>query len=333
MSHEVGVDRKLVFEWMTEAEQFRSVVANVPGIVYRSECREPWRMLFISDYVETFLGYRPGDFLGDTPKVTFADFLYPDDHDWITALLEDVLAKEPGYVIEYRLITADGTVSWVEEHARVIRDDDGSPLWLDGVIFNVARRKAAEDARDRAESELRRQALHDPLTGLPNRAVVLDRAEQLITNAEQPGMGFSVLFIDLDGFKQINDVLGHQAGDELLRLAGERLFGAVRATDTIGRVGGDEFLVILEGRATRKRAEDVAKRITTVISEPFLLAGHSAEPVSISASIGIVVDGGKSAEEILNDADIALYQAKAAGKGSHVIFSPEMRALRRRNKH
>jgi len=329
MNYDVEVDGKLISTWMREAEQFRSVVANVPGIVYRSECREPWRMFFISDYVESLLGYQPDDFLGEA-RVTFGELLYPPDHDRINALLEEALAGSPSYSIEYRLIKADGGVAWVEEHGRIIRDDDGSPLWLDGVIFDLSRRKAAEDARDRAEAELRHQALHDPLTGLPNRAVVLDRAKQLVTDGTRAGADISVLFIDLDDFKQVNDELGHQAGDAVLRQVADRLFGALRATDIIGRVGGDEFIVILEGGSLCARAEQVASRVREVLAEPFVLDDYPGMPVSVSASIGIVVGARATADELLNDADIALYQAKAAAKGGHVVFSPEMRSLRRR---
>jgi len=331
MTNDVHADGKLISTWMREAEQFRSVVANLPGIVYRSECREPWRMFFISDYVESLLGYPPTDFLGEA-KLTFGDLLYVDDRDRINALLEEVLLTESSYAIDYRLTKSDGKIAWVEEHGRVIREDDGSPLWLDGVIFDVSRRRVAEDARDRLEAELRHQALHDPLTGLPNRALVLDRVEQLISKAKQPGTGISMLFIDLDDFKHVNDELGHQAGDELLRRVGERLFGSVRATDTIGRVGGDEFIVILEGRSLSKRADDIAKRIKSVLEEPFVLDEFADTPLVVSASIGIVVGGDATARDMLNDADIALYQAKAIAKGSHVVFTPEMRELRQRSK-
>ena len=328
MDNSVRLDENVISTWMREAQQFRSVVANVPGIVYRSECREPWRMFFVSDYVESLLGYRPSVFLGDA-TVTFGDLLHPEDHDRITALIEEALEGSSSYSIEYRLKRADGGVAWVEEHGRVIRDDDGSPLWLDGVIFDVSRRKGAEDARDRAEAELRHQALHDPLTGLPNRALLLERATQLITGGGAPSRDVAVLFIDLDDFKRINDELGHRTGDELLRQVAERLFGAVRATDTIGRMGGDEFIVILEGSGVLERAHDIAHRVEAALAEPFVLEGCPDDPLRVSASIGMVLGGGTSADEILNDADIALYQAKAAGKGGHAVFAPGMRELRR----
>lgn len=321
------VDDSVVSMWMRDAELFRSVVANVPGIVYRSECREPWRMIYISDYVEALLGYRPADFLGDA-TVTFGDLLHPEDHDRITAALDDVLTGDSSYVIEYRLLKADGSVAWVEEHGSVIREDDGSPLWLDGVIFDVSRRKAAEEARDRAEAELRHQARHDPLTGLPNRTQVLERTKQLLASGDDASE-VAVLFIDLDDFKKINDDLGHRAGDELLQRVAERLFRTVRASDTIGRVGGDEFIVILEGPSVGKRATEIARRVKEVLDAPFLLDGHPRSPLTVSASIGTVVGGAGSADALLDDADVALYRAKAGGKGSHVVFRPEMRGGQR----
>jgi diguanylate cyclase (GGDEF)-like protein/PAS domain S-box-containing protein len=322
MSNDLGVEGELT--WMLDVEQFRSVVANVPGVVYRSECREPWRMVFISDYVESLLGYPPSEFLGDA-TVTFGDLLHPEDRDRINELLDDVLERQSSYSIDYRLIRADGSIAWVEEHGRVSREEDGSPLWLDGVIFDASRRKEAEDARDRAEAELRHQALHDPLTGLPNRALVLERAKELITGGEDPRPGVALLFIDLDNFKQVNDEFGHHAGDELLRQVAERLASAVRTSDIIGRVGGDEFIVILEGPSLGKRAEDIAQRVNEVLARPFALDEIPGVPLRVSATIGAAV-GGASAEEILRNADVALYQAKAASKGSHTVFTPGMKA-------
>jgi diguanylate cyclase (GGDEF)-like protein/PAS domain S-box-containing protein len=316
---------KRVSIWEREAEQFRSLVANVPGIVYRSECHEPWRMFFISDYVETLLGYRPRDFL-DGGSVTFGDLLHSDDRTRINAILDDVLeGAEPSYSIEYRLVKADGSVIWVQEHGRVIREGDGRPRWLDGVIFDVSQRKAVEEARDRADAELRHQARHDPLTGLPNRSVVLDLVKQVVSSDGMPRTDVAVLFIDLDHFKQVNDELGHQAGDELLQNVAERLFSTVRATDTIGRLGGDEFIVVLEGESVSDRAVDVATRVEQALAQPFVLHDHPDHPLSISASIGIALGGGLFADEILNDADIALYKAKEIARGSHTVFTPGMR--------
>ncbi len=323
MTDDVQVEAEPAASLMIEAEHFRSVVFNIPGIVYRSECREPWRMVFVSDYVESLLGFAPSLFLRE-PSMTFGDLLHPDDRNRINALLEEVLEHDASYCFEYRLFRADGGVVSVEEHGRIIRDDAGLPLWLDGVIFDVSRRKAAEDARDRAETELRHRALHDPLTGLPNRAHVLEQTEALVAKRPANDAEIAVLFIDLDDFKRINDEHGHHMGDELLRRVADRLFGAVRSSDTIGRLGGDEFIVVLEGPAVGGRAEETAWRLGEVLAEPFDLG--TAGRVHVSASIGIVISTGATAEQLLDDADLALYRAKAAGRGAHVVFTSEMRA-------
>jgi diguanylate cyclase (GGDEF)-like protein len=169
--------------------------------------------------------------------------------------------------------------------------------------------------------QIRHQALHDALTGLPNRALVLDRVEQMVARARRQFKIPSVLFIDLDGFKEINDTLGHSAGDQLLRAVAARLAAVLRRSETIGRLGGDEFVVLTEGDSNGPAPELVAERLLEVLREPFELPETT---VAVTASIGIAVGDRSWPGELLRDADIALYQAKAAGKNRHVVFAPEM---------
>jgi diguanylate cyclase (GGDEF)-like protein len=171
--------------------------------------------------------------------------------------------------------------------------------------------------------QIRHQALHDALTGLPNRALVLDRVEQMVSRARRRFGVPSVLFIDLDGFKEINDTLGHTAGDQLLRAVAARLEAVLRHSETIGRLGGDEFVVLTEGDTNGPAPELVAERLLDVLREPFEIAGLS---VKVTASIGIAVGDRSAPGELLRDADIALYRAKASGKNRHVVFAPEMHA-------
>ena len=304
--------------------QLRSVVADIPGIVYRSECREPWDMYFISDYVETLLGYPAKDFL-DNKTMTFGELLHYDDRDLMNQTIDDVLERGSSYSLEYRLIHADGGVRCVSEYGRVIRDPDGTPLWLDGVILDMTRQRVAEEARDRAEALLRHQALHDTLTGLPNRTLFLDRSEQMLLRCRRDSSTAAVLFIDLDDFKAINDSLGHHAGDELLRAVGNRFVNVSRAGDTVGRLGGDEFVVLTEDASPGRGPERLAERLRDVLSKPFHLDGYEEVALTISASIGIATGSRASAQELLRDADVALYRAKAMGKRCHVVFDPEMR--------
>ncbi len=171
--------------------------------------------------------------------------------------------------------------------------------------------------------QIRHQALHDALTGLPNRTLVLDRVEQMVSRARRHFNAPSVLFIDLDGFKEINDTLGHSAGDHLLRAVAARLEAVLRRSETIGRLGGDEFVVLTEGDSNGPAPELVAERLLDVLREPFELADTA---VAVTASIGIAVGDRSSPGELLRDADIALYQAKASGKNRYVVFAPEMHA-------
>jgi diguanylate cyclase (GGDEF)-like protein len=168
--------------------------------------------------------------------------------------------------------------------------------------------------------QIRHQALHDTLTGLPNRALILDRVEQMLARGRRTRAGGAVLFLDLDGFKEINDTLGHAAGDHLLRSVAARLSATLRGSDTIGRLGGDEFVVLVESE-NEAGAELVAERLLTALEQPFVVAGVT---VNVSASIGLAAGDRQSAGEMLRDADIALYEAKAAGKHRVVVFHPEM---------
>jgi len=177
---------------------------------------------------------------------------------------------------------------------------------------------------DERTGELRHQALHDSLTGLPNRALIVDRAEQMLARARREPLAIGVLFIDLDNFKDINDSFGHQRGDQLLQAVAERLATAVRPSDSVGRLGGDEFVVLVEGRSLDAGPDVVAQRVLEVLAEPFVLEGLEGVSLSVRASIGVAVGARPGADELLRDADVALYQAKQAGKSRYVLFHPEM---------
>lgn len=188
------------------------------------------------------------------------------------------------------------------------------------VVLGTSRRRAL-DLVDQRTGELRHLALHDALTNLPNRVLILDRATQMLARAERNHSVTTALFVDLDNFKDINDTLGHAAGDEFLRAVAERLKSALRKGDTIGRLGGDEFVVLAEDHAP-SNPELIANRIFAALDEPFRLG--SSTRYRIAASIGIATASSGSAADLLRDADIALYEAKASGKNRHVVFRSSM---------
>jgi diguanylate cyclase (GGDEF)-like protein len=170
--------------------------------------------------------------------------------------------------------------------------------------------------------ELRHQALHDALTGLPNRTLIMDRIEQLLVRNRRNRTTGAALYIDLDDFKNVNDTLGHEAGDRLLMAVSARLTSALRDADTIGRMGGDEFVVLIDG-ATSVAPELIAERLIDVMRQPFDLDDTSM-PLLVNTSIGIAIGDRDTGGDLLRDADVALYQAKAGGKNRYEIFYPEM---------
>ncbi len=176
----------------------------------------------------------------------------------------------------------------------------------------------------RLVDQIRFQAVHDALTRLPNRALILDRTEQMLARAQRTGVDVAALFIDLDGFKDVNDALGHGVGDQLLQAVSERLLLTMRGSDSVGRLGGDEFVVLVDGTSMASAPELVAERLIEILRAPFELPGVASGPLMLSASIGIATGTRASATELLRDADIALYEAKAAGKDCYIAFEPQM---------
>jgi diguanylate cyclase (GGDEF)-like protein len=177
----------------------------------------------------------------------------------------------------------------------------------------------------RLVDEIRYQAMHDSLTALPNRALILDRTEGMLARARRSHLPVSVLFIDLDGFKEVNDSFGHAVGDQLLRAVTARLSLALRVSEGIGRLGGDEFLVLVDGSTADSGPERVAERLLEVLREPFILEDVTTCPLTLTASIGIstAVAGETSVNDLLRDADLALYRAKTNGKDCYVVFEPD----------
>lgn len=191
-------------------------------------------------------------------------------------------------------------------------------------VLGTGRERARRQLVQRT-SQLHHQALHDALTGLPNRALVMDRIEQMLARDRRQATSGALLFLDLDDFKNVNDTLGHGAGDLLLIAVADRLSGTLRGADTIGRMGGDEFVVLLDGSSLDVAPELVAQRLLDVMRQPFEL-DNASPTLTVNVSIGIATGDRDSAEELLRDADIALYQAKAAGKNRYETFDPDMQS-------
>jgi len=197
-------------------------------------------------------------------------------------------------------------------------------LVLGALIFQLSsertRLKVLVDERTEA---LHFQATHDALTGLPNRALIVDRIDQLLVRNRRRGTRGAALYVDLDDFKKVNDSLGHAAGDRLLVMVADRMKGALREADTVGRMGGDEFVILIDGGDNEAAPDVVAQRVLDAMRAPFELS-RSLLPLFINLSIGIAVGDRPSGSEFLRDADVALYEAKSDGKNKYVFFNPEI---------
>ncbi len=218
--------------------------------------------------------------------------------------------------------------------ASIFNDASALRLLAGGIVLSVmlgTLLNMLASGRDRARrlvsektGELQHLAMHDALTGLPNRVLALDRAEQMLARARRTQLPISALYIDIDGFKHVNDSFGHATGDQFLKLVAERLASVVRESDTAARLAGDEFLVLLDGSTLDVAPELVAERLLEVLREPYDLRAQIGRQVSVSTSIGVAYGQRASAEELLADADVALYSAKTAGKNRYVVFESAM---------
>ena len=213
------------------------------------------------------------------------------------------------YTDERRFLRPDGSVVWAVFSDVLVRDEDGEPQYHFSQLQDITGRK-------QMEAMLAHHALHDSLTGLPNRALLSDRLVHALAGTRRRGTHIGVVFLDLDHFKVVNDSLGHSVGDELLILAVERIAGVIRPSDTLARFGGDEFVIVCDGAL--EETEVIAHRVLAAVTEPYVVAGHR---LTITASIGIVVaDEFATPDTLLRDSDAAMYVAKAHGRNRVEVF-------------
>ncbi len=260
-------------------------------------------------------GVEPLEFGGTLAALL--EVVHPDDRDPLAANLHLGIRTQTTVEGEYRVVLRDGEVRWVYARAAVERDGTGTVIGLRGIGQDITERV-------RAREELSRQALHDALTGLPNRALLLDRlARALQRKSDEPSFT-AVVFIDVDNFKMINDSLGHEVGDRLLCSIARRLEGAIRRDDTAARFGGDEFIILCDQLPTEDAAVEMAERILAALATPIPLDGASDTVINASAGIAIASGDDAVPEALLRDADAALYRAKEEGKNRYLVFDAAM---------
>jgi len=292
---------------------YQNLVEKMPAVSYVMNLEKEFSFTFVSPQIQVLTGWDPKDW------IDIEDFrlkcIHPEDvHEFVEALKRSIKNHEP-FHHEYRLIHRNGDVVWVEDFASPLLNGNNMVESYQGVILDITNRK-------KAEAELIYNAYHDVLTGLVNRAYLVERLNQILSRrhpfSEQPL--FSLLFMDLDRFKIINDSLGHRIGDQLLIEAAHRLQNNLFPTSTLARFGGDEFVILVEGEDPRRDAVQLADQILLDFQSPFLLDGKT---LFTTISLGLVIDNGEYTEpdEVLRDADIAMYRAKARGRACYEVFS------------
>ena len=242
--------------------------------------------------------------------------LHPDDRELFDATMRHAVKEGTDFQVDYRTLWADGSVHWVSNRGQVHRGPNGRAVRVIGVGMDITDRK-------HAEQRIAHMAHHDALTGLPNRVLLRDRIQQAIAHAHRAGTQLAVLFLDLDRFKTINDSLGHQLGDRLLQSVASRILVCVREGDTVARVGGDEFVIVIPGIGSQADAAAVGGKILEVLASAFHLHGHD---LHVNASIGISVypSDGTDAETLMRNADTAMYHAKDSGRANYQFFTQHM---------
>ncbi|MGH2835932.1 MAG: putative bifunctional diguanylate cyclase/phosphodiesterase, partial [Solirubrobacteraceae bacterium] len=253
----------------------------------------------------------------DSRPQRWFELVHPDDVLTLRAAIDAQLAGASEHLeIECRMRHADGSWLWVLCRGLAIRGSDGIATRMAGSIADVTQRRAAED-------RLRHDALHDPLTGLPNRALLIDRLEQVLQRSVRDATsGCAVMFLDLDRFKLVNDSFSHAVGDQLLIATAARLSEVLRPGDTIARLGGDEFTLLIDGATSSERASCSAQRICDALERPFQLANQR---LFVRASIGIALSQpAGTSSDLLRNADIAMYYAKQRGGGTYALYDELM---------
>lgn len=289
-------------------DRYRELMDNIPGVFFRCACDEHWTMQHMSSGVLELTGYSVEDIVGNN-NLSFASLIHPDDSEMVERKVLSAVEQRTSWNLEYRLKRKDGTYVWVSEQGVGVHCQSGELQFLDGFVADISERKSIENALKRSEERIREMAFYDSVTGLPNRNLILERiSSQLSRHTEQ----IAILYIDLDGFKSVNDQYGHYVGDRTLTVTGSRLLQIVPGADLVARIGGDEFMVLCNNNVSVDYCCKLAQDIINVLSQPITVDEYSLQ---IGASIGISFSGkdGECMNSLICAADRAMFRAKGAG--------------------
>ncbi len=290
-----------------------SILTSIQDVVW-SFSPDFLHLNYINPSAERIYGYAPEAFLLH-PQLWF-DIVFPDDRELLEDALHRLSAEQPYSDSEYRVVRRDGQLVWLHCRGQLVFDENGKSQRVDGISSDITQRKMAEQ-------QIQVLAYYDSVTMLPNRRLLHDRLAQAMHMATRSEKKVALLFMDLDNFKNINDSLGHHIGDMLLRGIAERLLQCVREEDTVARIGGDEFLVLLPDIEKGTQAVSVAEKILAATSRAFTLQDQQIH-TTISVGISVYPDDAQEPNELIQHADSALYQAKSHGRDNYQFFTQEL---------
>ena len=290
--------------------RYETAVAASGQVAYEWDLRTG--AIVWGDSLERVLGYSPRELAGGL--VQLLEMVHPEDRSQAAAIRKQAEDTGAPFGLEFRIRHKLGHYLWVQERGVHVGADDSHRTHMLGLLQDITQRKRAEEA-------IRHQAHYDALTELPNRVLLYDRMGQTISAARRRQQAFAVLCLDLDGFKLVNDAMGHHVGDEVLAEVARRLRGALRGEDTVARLGGDEFAVVLPSGTTTTAAGITCQRILDVLREPIGAAGQQIQ-VGCSIGISFYPSDGEDIHSLLRSADHALYRAKDEGKNTFRFYTP-----------
>jgi len=301
--------RKEADQALLEAERrYRSIFENAIEGVFQSTPDGAY--LAVNPALARIYGYKsPEDLIVSLRDIRHQLYVEPERRTEFMKLMAEFGSVSN---FESRVYRRDGEIIWISENARAVHDDANALVFYEGTVEAITERKLYE-------AEIRHQATHDALTGLPNRTMLHNYLQRAIQSARQKGMLTAVVFVDLDQFKYINDSLGHQVGDELLKTVAQRLVSCVRESDMVARQGGDEFVLVLQHQPDEANITEVLQRILNAVSRPWL-AGEREFLITCSIGVSRCPTDGRDVETLLKNADLAMYKAKELGATTFSIL-------------
>jgi diguanylate cyclase (GGDEF)-like protein/PAS domain S-box-containing protein len=300
--------RQRAEEALRESEaRYRAIVEDQTELI----CRflPDGALSFVNEAYCRYFGKEREELIGSS----FMPFIPEQDREFVEEQFASLSLENPVVTYERRVILPDGQIRWQQWTDRAIFDGQGRFIEFQSVGYDITEQV-------RVEEQLVYMATHDALTGLPNRRLFNDRLNLALAHAHRNQEKLAVMLLDLDHFKEVNDTLGHSVGDRLLQAAGQRLTSLLRESDTVARVGGDEFMLLLPEVAQEEDAAKVAQKILEAIREPFVLDGHELQ-VTTSIGVALYPEDGEDADTLMKNADIAMYRAKDQGRDNYQCYT------------